>query len=121
MNFCAPHSAHLVAALEALGLGAFVDVDDLGLVERHVLDSYFNGVTIDNFDPYGLAAWHLHAAVLAYFGSEAIELTLTSDLGYEQCPACFLDDHCPSRCGDHRRLLETLARKQLAHWRELSA
>jgi DNA polymerase-3 subunit epsilon len=82
VRFCAAHHDALVEELVALGLGAFVDVDDLDVVERRAMDAYWNGISLDNFDPYGLAAWQLHTGVLGLFGAEAIELVIDADLGY---------------------------------------
>lgn len=121
MRFCERHHGELVEDLVALDLSSLVDVGDLDLVERRVYDAHANGLTIDNFDPYGLAAWQFHVGVLAYFGAEAIELLMPADLGYVSCAVCFLDARCVSGCPNHRRLIRATARRQLERWRALTA
>lgn len=123
MKFCQPHHDAMVKELDVLGLSTFVNTDDLNRIQNNVAHAYVDGVTIDNFDPYGLAAWLLQQRVLTLFGAEAIGLILPDDLDLnaEHCPVCFLDAHCVSGCADHYRLITIVAQRQLVLWQNLIA
>lgn len=123
MRFCTPHHEAMVHELDVIGLGSFVDTTDLDRIQNNVGHAYADGVTIDNFDPYGLAAWLLQQRVMALFGADAIGLILPDDLGLniEHCPVCFLDEHCRSLCVNHLHLITVAAQRQLVTWQQLIA
>lgn len=121
MNFCKQHSDLLLDDLRARGLSSLCIIDDDERALNHIADTMTNGFTLDNFDPYGQARSQIFHAVMNLFGSHAIELMVTPDLGMEQCPICFLDEHCPSSCTNHLRFIHRAADGQLATWRRISA
>lgn len=121
VNFCDQHRDILLDDLRVRGLSSLciLDDDDRALVQ--IADVVYNGASIDNFDPYGLARSLIFHAVMNLFGHNAIELMVTPDLGLEQCPVCFIDQHCPSTCKDHLRFIHWAADRQLEDWRQLTA
>lgn len=121
MNFCTTHKGRLIQLLEARGLGAFIDDADDDRMMVTVADVYSCGLSFDNFNPLALGMSDVFHAVMKLFQHEAIELMMTADLGYEQCPICFLDSNCHSHCSDHERFLVRAGDVQLERWKTLTA
>lgn len=119
MRLCDTHQLVAQVDLEQMGLWSLCDTDDERMTLA-IIDSTCTGLTFDNFNPYAETVSTLFHAVMDLFGSEAIELTLTEDLGYEYCPVCFLDHHCPSRCASHDKLIHAITAQQQRRWIELS-
>jgi hypothetical protein len=120
VKFCPRHDEVAHNDLSVRGLAALIDTDEERMM-LSIADAHHCGLTFDNFNPYAQLVSDIFHAVMGMFESEAIELMVADgkELGLEECPVCFLDSHCLSRCGDHDKIIHYLANRQVEKWRTL--